>query len=67
MPMTRDNRRPWRFRRFQRRTIRLFDIEGTGGDLLEEPDSPTLETTEAPRPSIEARRRHFTQRSEEGV
>ena len=47
--------------------VKLLEQVAAGTFNIEEPDSPTLETTEAPRPSIEARRRHFTQHSEEGV
>jgi hypothetical protein len=49
------------------RAFRLLEQVAAGSFNIEEPDSPTLETTKAPRPSICARRRHFTQRSEEGV
>ena len=49
------------------RAVRLLEQAAAGTFNIEEPDSPTLETTEAPRPTIEARRRHFTQRTEEGV
>ena len=41
------------------RAVRLLEQVAAGTFNIEEPDSPTLETTEAPRPSIEARRRHF--------
>lgn len=47
--------------------VRLLEQVAAGTFNIEEPDSPTLETTEAPRPSVVAHRRHFTQRSEEGV
>ena len=47
--------------------VRLLEQVAAGTFNIEEPDSPTTETTAAPRPSIEARHRHFTQRSEEGV
>lgn len=47
--------------------VRLLEQVAAGTFNIEEPDSPTLETTEAPRPSIVAHRRHFTERSEEGV
>ena len=47
--------------------VRLLEQVAAGTFNIEEPDSPTTETTSAPRPSIEARRRHFTPRSEEGV
>jgi len=49
------------------RAVRLLEQVAAGTFNIEEPDSPTLETTEAPRPSIVAHRRHFTQRSEEGI
>jgi len=49
------------------RAVRLLEQVAAGTFNIEEPDSPTLETTSAPRPSIEARHRHFTQRKEEGV
>jgi hypothetical protein len=47
--------------------VRLLEQVAAGVFNIEEPDSPTLETTAAPRPTIEARRPHFTRRSEEGV
>ena len=47
--------------------IRLLEQVAAGTFNIEEPESATLETTSAPRPSIEARRRHFTQHSEEGL
>ena len=47
--------------------VRLLEQVAAGVFNIEEPDSPSLETTSAPRPSIVARHRHFTQRSEEGV
>jgi hypothetical protein len=49
------------------RAVRLLEQVAAGIFNIEEPDNVTLETTAAPRPSIEARHRHFTQRSEEGV
>lgn len=49
------------------RAVRLLEQVAAGIFNIEEPDSPSLETTAAPRPSIAARHRHFTQRSEEGV
>ena len=49
------------------RAVRLLEQVAAGTFNIEEPDSPTLETTAAPRPSIEARHRHFTRHSEEGV
>ncbi len=47
--------------------VRLLDQVAAGTFNIEEPDSVTSETTSAPRPTIEARRRHFSQHSEEGV
>ena len=47
--------------------VRLLERVAAGIFNIEEPLVPTSETTEAPRPTIEARRRHFTPRSEEGV
>ncbi len=47
--------------------VRLLEQVAAGVFNIEEPESPTTETTSAPRPTIEARHRHFTQRSEEGV
>jgi hypothetical protein len=49
------------------RAVRLLEQVAAGMFNIEEPEDATLETTSAPRPTIEARRRHFTQRSEEGV
>jgi hypothetical protein len=49
------------------RAVRLLEQVAAGTFNIEEPDSPSLETTSAPRPSIKAHRRHFTQREEEGV
>jgi hypothetical protein len=49
------------------RAVRLLEQVAAGVFNIEEPDSPTLETTEAPRPTIETRHRHFTRRSEEGI
>ncbi|MCE0484357.1 MAG: hypothetical protein LV479_08990 [Methylacidiphilales bacterium] len=49
------------------RAVRLLEQVAAGIFNIEEPDSPTLETTSAPSPSIVARHRHFTPRSEEGV
>jgi hypothetical protein len=47
--------------------VRLLEQVAAGAFNIEEPDSSTSETTAAPRPTIEARRRHFSQHSEEGV
>src|SRR5271167_1333575 len=47
--------------------VRLLERVAAGEFNIEEPDSPSLETTEAPRPSIVARHRHFSTRQEEGV
>ena len=47
--------------------VRLLEQVAAGVFNIEEPDSATLETTSAPRPSIAAHRRHFTQHTEEGV
>lgn len=47
--------------------LRLLEQVAAGAFNIEEPDEATSETTSAPRPTIEARHRHFSQRSEEGV
>src|SRR5271154_3520775 len=47
--------------------VRLLEQVAAGTFNIEEPDSPTTETTEAPRPSINANARDFTRCSEEGV
>lgn len=47
--------------------VRLLEQVAAGIFNIEEPLAPTSETTEAPRPTIVARRRHFTPREEEGV
>jgi hypothetical protein len=47
--------------------IRLLEQVASGDFNIEEPDNATTETTSAPRPTIEARHRHFSRRSEEGV
>ncbi len=47
--------------------IRLLEQVAAGIFNIEEPDSSTTETTAAPRPTIEARHRHFSRHSEEGV
>jgi hypothetical protein len=49
------------------RAVRLFEQVAAGVFNIEEPDSPTTETTAAPRPSIAAHHRRFTRHSEEGV
>jgi hypothetical protein len=49
------------------RAVRLLEQVAAGVFNIEEPDVATAETTEAPRPTVAARRRHFTPRSEEGV
>ncbi len=51
----------------EQQAVRLLEQVAAGVFNIEEPDSPTLETTAAPRPTIEAGHRHFTQRSKEGV
>jgi hypothetical protein len=47
--------------------VRLLEQVAAGTFNIEEPDSLTLETTEAPRPSINANTRDFTRCSEEGI
>lgn len=47
--------------------IALLERVAAGQFNIEEPETATDETTSAPRPTIEARRRHFTPRQEEGV
>jgi hypothetical protein len=47
--------------------VRLLEQVAAGTFNIEEPDDASLETTSAPRPSIEARRPHFTRHDEEGV
>lgn len=49
------------------RAIRLLEQVAAGVFNIEEPNSPTSETTSAPRPSIEARPAYFTRRAEEGI
>ena len=49
------------------RAVRLLEQVAAGTFNIEEPDSPTLETTAAPRPTIAARRKHFSHHDEEGV
>jgi len=47
--------------------VRLLEQVASGVFNIEEPEDATSETTSAPRPSIEAGRRHFARRDEEGV
>jgi hypothetical protein len=47
--------------------VRLLEQVASGDFNIEEPDDATTETTSAPRPTIEARHRHFTHHSEEGI
>ena len=47
--------------------VRLLEQVAAGTFNIEEPDSPTTETTSAPRPSINANARDFTRGTEEGV
>jgi hypothetical protein len=47
--------------------VRLLEQVAAGIFNIEEPDNSTTETTAAPRPTIEARHRHFTRHSEEGL
>jgi hypothetical protein len=47
--------------------VRLLERVAAGVFNIEEPDVASAETTEAPRPSVVARRREFTRRSEEGL
>jgi hypothetical protein len=49
------------------RAVRLLEQVAAGVFNIEEPDSATSETTSAPQPSIEAHRRRFGHREEEGV
>lgn len=49
------------------RALRLLEQVAAGDFNIEEPDVVTDETTEAPRPSIVARKKHFSHHSEEGV
>ena len=49
------------------RAVRLLEQVAAGTFNIEEPDSPTLETTSAPRPSVVARRPLFRRGEEEGV
>jgi hypothetical protein len=46
---------------------RLFEQVASGDFNIEEPDTASAETTAAPKPTIEARHRQFTRRSEEGI
>jgi hypothetical protein len=47
--------------------LRLLEQVAAGAFNIEEPDDASLETTAAPRPTIEARRKHFSHGDEEGV
>ena len=47
--------------------LRLLEQVAAGAFNIEEPEDATSETTAAPRPTIEARRRHFGHREEEGI
>jgi hypothetical protein len=47
--------------------VRLLEQVAAGEFNIEEPDDVSTEITSAPRPSIRARRPHFTQRAEEGL
>jgi len=47
--------------------VRLLEQVASGDFNIEEPDSASLETTSAPRPSVTANNRNFTRCSEEGV
>src|SRR5471032_3151096 len=47
--------------------VRLLEQVAAGVFNIEEPDSPALETTSAPTPTMVARERHFTARTEEGI
>jgi hypothetical protein len=49
------------------RAVRLLEQVAAGVFNIEEPDSATSETTSAPQPSIEAHRRRFGHREEDGV
>jgi hypothetical protein len=49
------------------RAVRLLEQVALGTFNIEEPDSATLETTAAPKPSIAAHRPHFNRHEEEGV
>lgn len=49
------------------RAVRLLEQVAAGIFNIEEPDSPSLETTSAPRPSISANAREFTRCTEEGL
>jgi hypothetical protein len=49
------------------RAVRLLEQVAAGIFNIEEPDVAASETTEAPRPSIVARRRHFSPGQEEGL
>jgi hypothetical protein len=47
--------------------VRLLEQVAAGIFNIEEPVTPTSETTEAPSPTIAAHRRRFTWREEEGI
>ena len=47
--------------------VQLLEQVAAGTFNIEEPDSPALETTEAPSPSIVGNCRNFTRCSEEGL
>jgi hypothetical protein len=49
------------------RAVRLLEQVAAGTFTIEEPDAATTETMSAPRPTIQAGRRHFSRREEEGV
>src|SRR5258707_10401796 len=48
------------------RAVRLLEQGAAGTFNIEEPDSPTTETTSAPTPSISANNRGFTRCTEDG-
>ena len=49
------------------RAVRLLEQVAAGVFNIEEPESASPETTAAPQPTIEAHRRRFTWRREEGI
>ena len=49
------------------RAVRLLEQVAAGTFNIEEPDSPTTETTAAPAPTISARGARFTRCDEEGL
>ena len=49
------------------RAVRLLEQVAAGTFNIEEPDSPTTETTAAPAPTINARCPRFTRQAEEGL